>query len=145
MASNGGLFDQVKFALGLGTFIYAVWSIWGKRVGIGEPPWIDDLGGLGGMLGGGPNYPGVRGTANCNDADNTCSCPNGDQFQMGASRTCADCTAECAKRGGGGMAPGETANSMIGLYWGRPWRDTGLGWTLSDFGDNDPKNRLTVA
>jgi hypothetical protein len=140
---GGDLFDQVKFALGLGTFIYAVWSIWGSKVGIGKPPWIDDLGGLG-NLGGlmGPDYPDVRGTANCDDADNLCSCPNGDQFQMGASRTCADCTAECAKRGGAGPAEVE---SNVAWFYGRPIRDHGLGWTLSDFGENDPKNRLTVA
>lgn len=149
LLGGGDLFDQAKFVLGLGVFVYAVWSIWGNKVGIGEPPYPlpENLigGGFGGVkdvlgdFGLGTDYPDVRGTANCNDEDNTCSCPNGDQFQMGASRTCADCTAECAKRGGA------TKQAMVGWYYGRPVRDHGLGWTLSDFGENDPKNRLTVA
>lgn len=108
---NGGLFDQVKFALGLGTFIYAVWSIWGGRVGIGKPPWPGEM--LGGF--------GIG--------------PGGDAAEEGGPPAEADAE----------MAPEETANAMVGWYYGRPIRDHGLGWTLSDFGENDPKNRLTVA
>ena len=140
------MFDQVKFLAGLGVFAYALYSIWGVKkagltpIGLGLPEYsIGDL--TGGMLGG-PGYPDVRGTANCNDADNTCSCPNGDQFQMGPSRTCADCTAECAKRGGGGPADAE---SMVGFYYGRPVRDHGLDWSLTGWEKSDAVNRLTVA
>ena len=96
MADN--LFDQVKFGLGLFTFAYAVWSIWGGRVGIGKPPWPGDY------------IPQLGGGA---DAE--------------------------------APAEGEMADSMIGLYWGRPWRDTALPWEGTDFGENDPRNRLTVA
>lgn len=143
---GGDLFDQAKFVLGLGTFIYAVWSIWGNRVGVGEPPYPLPEGILGGLMPGAGD-PMVRSTPNCNEASNMCACPNGDVFQMGASRTCADCSTECAKRGGAGemSPPAESAESMVAWYYGRPVRDHGLGWTLSDFGDNDPKNRLTVA
>lgn len=134
------LFDQVKFIAGLGVFAYAVYSIWGTKkagitpIGFGLPP--VDIPDIGGIFG--PDYPSVRGTANCNDADNTCSCPNGDQFQMGASRTCADCTAECAKRGG-------VKQSMMGFYYGRPIRDHGLDWSLTGWEKGDDVNRLTVA
>jgi len=133
------MFDQVKFIAGLGVFVYALYSIWGVKkagitpLGLGLPP-LSDFG-----IGGG-GFPSVRGTANCNDADNTCSCPNGDQFQMGASRTCADCTTECAKRGGGGPA-----KSMMGFYYGRPIRDHGLDWSLTGWEKSDDVNRLTVA
>ena len=37
MADNA-TFDQLKFYLGLGVFIYAVWSLYGTKLGIGEPP-----------------------------------------------------------------------------------------------------------
>ena len=95
MADN--LFDQVKFGLGLFTFAYAVWSIWGGRVGIGKPPWPGD-------------YIPQLGGAPAEDAP-------------------AD------------------AESMLagGYYYGRPIRDAGLPWEGTEFGENDPRNRLTVA
>ena len=40
----------------------------------------------------------ARDTPNCNAATHQCVCPGGTVFQMGASRTCEDCSAECAKR-----------------------------------------------
>ena len=92
----GDLFDQVKFGLGLFTFVYAVWSIWGSRVGIGSPPWPGDY------------LPSFGG-------------------------------------GGESEAPAD-AEAMIGLYYGgRPYRDAGLPWEPTEFGENDPRNRLTVA
>ena len=62
---GGDLFDQAKFVLGLGTFIYAVWSIWGNRVGIGSPPYPVPEGVLGGLMPGAGD-PAVRSTPNCN-------------------------------------------------------------------------------
>lgn len=136
------MFDQVKFIAGLAVFAYALYSIWGVKkagitpIGFGLPP-LSDFG-----LGGGGS-PAVRDTPNCSEATNECACPNGDVFQMGASRTCADCTIECAKRGGGGgSAPME---SMAGWYYGRPMRDHGLDWSLTGWEKGDDVNRLTVA
>lgn len=86
MADNA-MFDQLKFYLGLGVFIYAVWSLYGAKLGIGAPPDFS--------LGGGP--------------------------------------------------PAAPAKSNIGLYWGRPWRDSALPWSMTDFGENNPMKRLTVA
>ena len=40
----------------------------------------------------------ARGTPNCNEATNECVCPHGEVFQMGASRTCKDCSRVCAAR-----------------------------------------------
>ena len=40
----------------------------------------------------------ARDTPNCDAARKLCVCPGGTPFQMGASRTCEDCTAECEKR-----------------------------------------------
>lgn len=135
------LFDQLKFYTGLGVFIFALYSIWGVKkagvtpLGLGLPP-LSKFG-----LGGGPpGAPAVRDTPNCNDATNMCACPNGDVFQMGASRTCADCSAECAKRGGG-----PAAKSMMGYFYGMNIRDHGLPWELTGFEKSDAINRLTVA
>ena len=135
------MFDQVKFVAGLAVFAYAVYSIWGVKkagvtpLGFGLPP-LSDFG-----LGADGGAPAVRSTPNCNEATNTCACPNGDVFQMGASRTCADCTVECGKRG---SAP-SPAKSMVGWYYGRPIRDFGLPWTTTGWEKGDDVNRLTVA
>ena len=131
------MFDEVKFLAGLGVFLYAVYSIWGVKkagitpLGFGLPP-LSDFG-----LGGGGG-PAVRSTPNCDDATNMCACPNGDVFQMGASRTCADCTVECNKRGG-------VANSNMGYFYGMNIRDHGLPWELTGFEKSDAVGRLTVA
>ena len=135
------MFDQVKFIAGLAVFAYALYSIWGVKkagitpIGFGLPP-LSDFG-----LGGGGS-PAVRDTPNCSEATNECACPNGDVFQMGPARTCADCTIECAKRGGGGAAPAE---SMMGYFYGQNIRDHGLGLQLTGWEKSDAINRLTVA
>ena len=48
--------------------------------------------------------------------------------------------------GGGAedMAPAES-NLAGAWYYQRPIRDAALPWTLTDFGDNNPMARLTVA
>lgn len=132
------MFDQVKFYAGLGVFLYAVYSIWGvKRFGLPEY----GLGDIGLDFGGGGLE--ARSTPNCNEATNECVCPGGDVFQMGPARTCADCTAECAKRGGGG-GPAD-AESMMGYFYGMNIRDHGLPWQLTGWEKSDAVNRLTVA
>ena len=42
------------------------------------------------------------------------------------------------------MAPAES-NLAGAWYYQRPIRDAALPWTLTDFGDNNPMKRLTVA
>lgn len=133
------MFDQVKFIAGLGVFLYAVYSIWGTKpagitpIGLGLPPLSDfGLGGSGLQ---------ARDTPNCNDATNECVCPGGSVFQMGASRTCADCSAECAKRAG----DGGTASSNMGYFYGMNIRDHGLPWQLTGWEKSEAVGRLTIA
>ena len=57
-----------------------------------------------------------------------------------------------ARMGMGGGAPGGApdmapaeSNLAGAWYYQRPIRDAGLPWTLTDFGDNNPMKRLTIA
>lgn len=140
IGNAGNLFDQAKFYAGLGIFLYAVWGLASKRAeyygfDVPGPDVLPDFEAITGF-----GYPGGRATANCDEARNRCTCPNGDRFQMGPARTCKDCVKECAKR-----AKTAKANLAGAYFYGRPWRDAALPWQPSNFAGNDPRERLTVA